>query len=195
MREGPEFDPRTHRKRCRRWNQPGHAHFLTFSCFQRRPFLSRDRSRGWFVDAVRAARTKHCFDLWAYVIMPEHAHLIVFPTRPSYDVSAILKSIKQAVSYAAIAYVRTHAPEFMPQMTDHQPSGKVSLRFWQRGGGHDRNLFSTGEIWEKVEYVNNNPVERGLCARADEWPWSSAADYAGTGVGPLELQLDQLPRF
>jgi len=32
-------------KRCRRLNEPGHAHALTFSCFRRQPFLSKDRSR------------------------------------------------------------------------------------------------------------------------------------------------------
>ena len=41
-----------HRKRCRRENITGHAHFLTFSCFDRRPYLSRDRTRTWLIDAI-----------------------------------------------------------------------------------------------------------------------------------------------
>ncbi len=80
-------------------------------------------------------------------------------------------------------------------MTDAQPNGKSSIRFWQRGGDYDRNLHSTKEIWEKISYVHNNPVKRGLCRRADEWKWSSAADYSGSGKGLIELNLEQLPRY
>ena len=50
-------------KTCKRWNEPGHAHELTFSCFHRLPLLSRDRSREWFVAAVNRARAKYRFDL------------------------------------------------------------------------------------------------------------------------------------
>src|SRR5687767_2147446 len=78
-----------HRKRCKRFNDPGHAHYLTFSCFQRRPFLSRDRTRQWLVDAIALSREKHEFDLWAYVIMPEHAHAIILPRREAYEISDI----------------------------------------------------------------------------------------------------------
>ena len=37
------------RKRCKRYNIPGEAHELTFSCFQRLPLLSKDRTRHWFL--------------------------------------------------------------------------------------------------------------------------------------------------
>jgi putative transposase len=52
---------RDHRKLCRRINEPGHAHALTFSCFQRRPFLSKDGSRRWLIAAIEQARAKHAF--------------------------------------------------------------------------------------------------------------------------------------
>ena len=52
------------RKTCKRYNVPGHAHYLTFSCFQRRPFLNRDRSRGWMIDAIALARDRHLLDRW-----------------------------------------------------------------------------------------------------------------------------------
>jgi putative transposase len=87
-----------HRKACRRINEPGHAHSLTFSCFSRRPFLSKDRSRRWLVEAIDRAREKHAFDLWAYVVMPEHVHLLIWPRKPVYSTSRMLTSIKLPVS-------------------------------------------------------------------------------------------------
>src|SRR5438477_13196665 len=70
-----------HHKQCHRENLPGQAHFLTFSCFQRRPFLAKDRTRNWLIESIAAATVKHHLDLWAYVIMPEHVHLIIFPRK------------------------------------------------------------------------------------------------------------------
>jgi putative transposase len=124
-----------HRKTCKRYNLAGHAHALTFSCFRRQPFLSKDRSRLWFTDAVERAREKQAFHLWAYVVMPEHVHLLVWPTHGDYNVSEILNSVKLSVVKRALTFVRQEAPSFLAKMEDRQPKGKVHYRFWQRGGG------------------------------------------------------------
>jgi len=80
-----ELSPRrvgAQRKRLRRADNPGDARFLTFSCFRRQPLLSRERSCRWLLDAMDRARETHGFDLWAFVIMPEHVHLLVYPATP-----------------------------------------------------------------------------------------------------------------
>ena len=131
-----------HRKACERWDTPGSAHYLTCSCFDRKPFLSRDRTRQWLIDSIQYAQQKHNFHLWAYVIMPEHFHLIIWPREKNYRISRILESIKLPVTRKARHFVLTEAPEFAPQMTDRQPNGMTAIRFWLRGGGYDRNLYS-----------------------------------------------------
>ena len=68
-----------HRKRVKCYNEAGHAHELTFSCFRRLPLLSRDRSCRWFVAAMEKSRRDGRFLLWAYVIMPEHVHVLLWP--------------------------------------------------------------------------------------------------------------------
>lgn len=185
--------PPSHRKRCRRHNEPGHAHSLTFSCFQRRQFLSRDRTRQWLVDAIDRARKKHHFHIWAYVIMPEHVHLLLWPTRANYSIEGILNSIKRSVTNKALIFVRQTAPTFLLQMEDRQPNGDVHYRFWQRGGGYDRNVTEPTTIWAEMDYIHANPVRRRLCQRSIDFPWSSAAWYH-SGVGPLSMDVESLPR-
>jgi putative transposase len=182
-----------HRKTCKRYNNPGDAHALTFSCFHRQPFLSKDRSRQWLVEAIDRARQQHGFHVWAYVIMPEHAHLLVWPSEAEYDISEVLNSIKQSVAKRALIYVRREAPAFLSRMEDHQPNGKTHYRFWQRGGGFDRNVVEPAIVYRQIDYYHNNPVRRGLCDRPEDWFWSSAADYAGVRTGPLELNRESLP--
>ena len=185
--------PSGHRKRCRRYNEPGHAHALTFCCFRRQCFLARDRARLWTLDAIDRARRKHAFHLWAYVLMPEHVHLLVCPTTPAYDISAFLASAKIPVARSAIAFVRRHAPDFLHRMTDRQPNGQVSLRFWQRGGGYDRNVWEPRYVWEMIDYIHANPVRRGLCGRPEDWPWSSARGSQGLDRGALTIDRESLP--
>lgn len=183
-----------HRKRLHRINEPGHAHALTFSCFRRQPFLNRDRSRQWLLKAIGVARARHRYHVWAYVLMPEHAHVLVWPTEHDYDVSAFLASVKTSVSRTALAYVRKNAPEFLPRMLDQQPNGDCRYRFWQRGGGYDRNVIEPKTAWSEIDYYHANPVRRGLCVRPTEWPWSSAATYAVLTNGPRRLDRESLPR-
>ena len=183
------------RKTCKRYNIPGHAHFLTFSCFHRRPFLARDRTRRWMLDAIALARERHRFDLWAWVIMPEHAHLLLLPREADYDVSAILSTLKQPVAKRAIEFVRREAPQFARWMADRAPDGREVLRFWQRGGGYDHNVWSPQRAWEKIDYCHANPVRRKLVTRPEDWPWSSYLDHVGLReVGwPLTIDRASLP--
>jgi putative transposase len=127
--------------------------------------------------------------------MPEHVHLLVWPTQDEYDVSDFFSSVKQSVAKRALPYVRRTAQAFLSRMKDLQPNGKIHYRFWQRGGGYDRNVIEPGIIYRQIVYIHNNPVRRGLCERAEDWIWSSAADHAGVRAGPLRLDLDSIPSF
>jgi putative transposase len=155
--------------------------------------LAKDRSRQWLIEAIDRARTKHLFHIWAYVIMPEHAHLLLWPTTSSYDVSDWLSSMKQSASKRALIYVRKHTPRFLSRMEDRQPNGTTQYRFWQRGGGYDRNIVEPATAFTEIEYIHNNPVRRGLCQRPEDWLWSSAADYANSRTGSLRIDRDSVP--
>jgi len=170
------------RKKVCHFDQFGHAHFLTFSCYRRLPLLSKDRTRRWFVDALRAARSKHHFDLWAWVLMPEHVHLVVWPRRAGYRMASILADVKRPVGQQAIAYLEEHHREFLERLTVRNRN-RTYRRFWQAGPGQDRNIYDPAAAHEIIEYVHDNPVRRGLVSQPEDWPWSSAAEWAGrTGV-------------
>jgi putative transposase len=181
-------------KRRKRFNETGHAHELTFSCFRRQPFLTGDLARTWLVAAVQLARVKHSFDVWAYVFMPEHAHLLIWPKSPTYDISKIFATIKLPVTRRALHHVHMNAPEFLARMRDEQPNGEIHYRFWQRRGGYDRDSYEPTTIWNQIEYIHANPVRRGLCCRAVDWHWSSAGIYAVLRQGPIPIDFDSLPR-
>jgi putative transposase len=127
--------------------------------------------------------------------MPEHLHLLIWPTMEEYDVSAMFGAIKQSVAKRALIYVRRNTPGFLSRMEDRQPTGKVHYRFWQRGGGYDRNVVEPNIVYDQIDYIHNNPVRRGLCENPEDWFWSSAADHLELRKGPLRLDLESLAQF
>jgi len=55
----------------------GDLHFITFSCYERRPLLGTIRARNVFVRFLGKVRGEYGFLLVGYVLMPEHVHLWV----------------------------------------------------------------------------------------------------------------------
>jgi putative transposase len=144
------------------------------------------------IETIEQAKEKYPFDLWAWVIMPEHVHLLVFP-KEGIQVSKFLFAIKEPVARLASKYVQREAPGFIPQMLDIQPNGKKIVRFWQRGGGYDRNILTVAELQEKIKYIHRNPVRRELVKGPEEWMWSSYRAWEYNVDEPLKIDRDTLP--
>ncbi len=180
-----------YKRLCQRFNIPGHAHELTFSCYQNRAFLSKERTCQFLVDSISQARDKHQFDLWAYVFMPNHVHLVICPRLKNYYISDILLSIKQPVSRKAIAYLENENPDSLKLLATGQQHQKY--RFWQKGGGYDRNITSTETLIHTIRYIHNNPVRKQLASSPDKWLFSSAKEWMGLGQGPITLDVDNYP--
>jgi putative transposase len=179
---------RAHRRRS--FDEPGHAHELTFTCYRRHRFLGSDRTCLWLSQAIDRARERLGFALWAYVFMPEHVHLIVHSHRSDGRVSSILKAIKQPVGRRAVAYLESHAPHWLPRISRVR-NGRVERLFWQPGGGYDRNLVDPRTLMSAIDYLHQNPVRRTLVEREVDWLWSSAGWFAGEGRN--RLRPDPIP--
>ena len=189
MSEVPDF------KRMKRIEGRRHGRFLNFSCFQNRAFLKSERAKAWLIASVQLAMDKHEVDLWAYVIMPTHVHLMVFPRRVETLMSRFVSTLKQSVSKRALAWVEKNTPFFLPQMADVAPNGEITHRFWQRGPGFDRNLWSPKAIRNGIKYIHMNPVVDKLCKHPHEWPWSSAGWYRDRTPGPLPVTIPWLEGY
>ncbi len=177
-----------HRKTVRHFDEPGVAHYLTFSCLRRQQLLSKDRTRLWLIDSLTKANAKHGMHLWAWVIMPEHVHLLVWPTMP-YSIAAYLRSFKTPMAKKAITHLRTEAPTFLSRLQ----SADGAFHFWQIGPGYDENVSEPRRVHEIIEYIHNNPVKRGLCLAPEDWRWSSARAWRGDLDVPIQVQRTHVP--
>ncbi len=98
--------------------------------------------------------------------MPEHVHLLL--SEPD---EAALATALQALKQSVARRLGLRAPE----------------PFWQ-ARYYDFNVWTEGKRIEKLRYMHRNPVVRGLCARPQDWAWSSFRHHA-TGVeGAVEIE-------
>jgi REP element-mobilizing transposase RayT len=59
------------------FQQSGQLHFLTFSCYRRRPNFASPHSRACFESSLERVRQSYGLCVYGYVVMPEHVHLLV----------------------------------------------------------------------------------------------------------------------
>jgi putative transposase len=148
-------------------------HFITFSCYQRKPLLGSAHARNVFVKILGEVRKRHPFSLVGYVLMPEHVHLLLSePARGT--PSKIVQVLKQRVSRVLRKKKRRSFTGQLRLPFSEEESGPK--RFWQRRF-YDFNVWSRGKRKEKINYMHANPVTRKLVKHPKDWPWSSWSFY------------------
>ncbi len=143
----------------------GALHFITFSCYRRRPLLADTCGYNTFEHELEPLRAKYEFTVSGYVLMPEHVHLLVGEPRNT-SLATALQLLKQNTSRKL-------------NITEDQ--------FWQRRY-YDFNVWSEVKRLEKLCYMHRNPVRRGLVERPEDWPWSSFLHHATGAVGTVEIE-------
>jgi putative transposase len=149
----------------KRYQSAGNFHFLTFSCDQRRPYFRTPGSRDLFERSLEQTRANYSFDIFGYVVMPEHIHLLVSePTKA--PLSRAIQALKVSVS----------------KQSKQRPFWLVRY--------HDFNVITLGKHLEKLRYLHRNPVTRGLVETPEAWPHSSYLTYATRTQRTVHITLE-----
>ena len=151
----------------KRYQQTRQLHFVTFSCYHRKPLLAEPQARDLFVQTLETVRRWYGFWLIGYAVMPEHVHLLLSEPE-SKDLALVLQMLKQMVSRNL-----RPAPAKSP--------------FWQ-ARYYDFNVWSEEKRVEKLRYIHRNPVKRGLVERPEDWLWSSFHHYLTGEEGVVEIE-------
>jgi putative transposase len=163
-----------------RYYGAGYSHFITTSCFQRRPLFGTPRSRDLFLEVMEHIRERHHFVIVGYVVMPEHVHLL-FTEPERGNPSLVLAALKQTFAHRLLRELRAKTGA----QTDPLFSTPVALgHVWQRRF-YDFVVFSEKKRVEKLRYMHRNPVLRGLVQKPEHWLWSSFRHYAYGERGPV----------
>jgi putative transposase len=117
------------------------------------------------------------FGLAAFVFMPEYVHMLVYPRSPNPRIDLLLKAIKRPFSMRIKRALITAQSSLLKRLTVTERPGVDCFRFWQEGGGYDRNLRTGSAVLAAIDYIHLNPVRRGLCELPSQWKWSRGRFY------------------
>jgi putative transposase len=151
--------------RLKHYQQTHHLHFITFTCFHRARFLQTAQACEVFVQTLERVRCWYGFYVVGYVVMPEHVHLLI--SEPEHgSLALVLQMLKQVVSRK----LRTGASPF-----------------WQ-ARYYDFNVWSERKRIEKLRYLHENPVRRGLVDQPEDWRWSSFRHHMAGEDSVVEIE-------
>jgi len=144
--------------RLRRYYSKNNTYFVTSVTYARRPILLEHADL--ISAAINATKKRVDFDLIAWVVLPDHIHLVLDPLTS--DLSGILKRIKQSFS--------------MNYRKRTGYSGRVwQLRFW------DHIIRNQDDMNTHLDYTHYNPVKHGLVDDPLRYPHSSIHRFAREG--------------
>ncbi|NND59030.1 MAG: transposase [Gammaproteobacteria bacterium] len=131
---------------------PDYPHHITQRGSRKQQTFFGDDDYLEYLRLLHENQLKADVDIWAYCLMPNHVHLVAVPKNPD-GLSKLL------------------------QVTHHRYARRVNSRYGWRGHLWQERFHSfvmdERHLLAAVRYVELNPVRADLCARADQWRWSS----------------------
>jgi REP element-mobilizing transposase RayT len=159
------------------YNLPNQVHFITTNVFQRIPIFSSIDYRKIVIQKINFYRKKYDFKLIGYVIMPDHIHLLI-QSPPRQNISDIMRDLKRSVAMEIFGRLKLESKDQLLERfkLPRIKSKNHTFSLWQRRF-IDFNIFSEKKLYEKLEYIHNNPVRGKLVSSPSDWIFSSYRNY------------------
>jgi len=158
---------------------PNHLYFVTTSVAGRRHLLALPFLARIVLGSLRFMRQEQWIKIYAYVIMPNHVHLVV-KCMESHTPSQVMRDFKKFTSKQITKELQRRNERGLLHELESAVSSarKQSYRVWEEGY-FDKSIYSEAFLFQKMEYIHNNPLQPnwGLAATAAEYPYSSARNY------------------
>ena len=149
----------------RRVHEAG-TYFVTSRTWQSRSLFINGEICNMFLESLLEYRHQGHYSLHAFVLMPEHFHLLITPAE-----NVALERAMQFIKGGSAHRIRDER--------------KLTSPVWQRGFS-DHRIRDYGDYEAHVRYIEQNPVKRSLVGSPIDYEWSSARS---TGAA-----LDDLPQ-
>lgn len=150
------------------------------------------------VDAIRYCQENKGLQVYAWVLMSNHLHLVVGLKQDHSDkdetleLSNIIRDFKKYTSKKIVEAIQDNVQESRKEWMLNrfayagQNDSKISnYRFWQEGY-YVETIVTKKFLRQKVDYIHQNPVRREVVANPEEYLYSSAVNYVG-GKGLLDV--------
>ena len=179
----------SHKYKVRNNDKP---YFVTFATVYWIDVFTRNAYRDEFLDSLRFCQQRKGLEVYAWCLMPSHAHLILGTHQK--PIHEIIRDFKAFTSRRLRELINDHPQEsrkeWMVWLIGRAGMHNGNNNEWQlwQPGYHPVELENWSMCKQKMDYIHYNPVEAGFVDEPAGWLYSSARDYSG-GKGLLEVEV------
>jgi REP element-mobilizing transposase RayT len=163
---------------------PDGLYFITYAVVYWVDVFTRDEYRNILIDSWKHCQKEKGLVIHAWIIMTNHIHMIVSKNGETL-LQDIMRDMKKYTSLKILSAIRNNEKEsrreWMLQLFSEAGktnSNNKDFQFWKQDN-HPFILFTEKFFDQKINYLHENPVRAGLVNQAEDWTYSSAADYCG----------------
>ncbi len=167
-----------------KFHNPDGVYFVSFAVVEWIDVFTRNDYKDILLESLEFCQRQKGMEIFAWCIMSNHMHLI-FRSVNGVKPELLLGDFKRYTSKAVVNAIKDNPRESRREWLLEQfkrageKSSNVSTyQFWQHNN-KPIELWSNKVIFEKINYIHNNPVEEGLVSYPQDYVYSSARDYAG----------------
>jgi len=154
------------------------VYFSTSTIVDWLPVFTTDTYFSILVNSLKYCQIHKGLNIVAYVIMPEHTHLVTSNPEQG-SLSDIMRDLKRFTSKEITRQLeKDNAFSLLNvlQKSAAKGIGNTEYKVWQ-DGFHPEAIYSEKFLKQKVDYIHHNPVRRRLVSKPEEWRYSSARNY------------------
>jgi putative transposase len=160
----------------RRLYLSGQPVFITAVTYKRRRIFSNIQCIHLLLSTIDSVKVLRPFDLLAYVIMPDHIHLLIKTPEDSPNFSPIISSIKRN-------FIRNYRKT--NDGSDQSPIWQP--RFW------DHVIKDDYDFEKHLDYIHWNPVKHGFVDDPIKWQWSTYSKWYEDGFYDETWGKEEIP--
>jgi len=158
---------------------PANLYFITTTAVHRAQLLNPDINKQIIIDSFSYMRLKKWINLYAFVVMPNHIHLIV-RFLGSHNLSDVMREFKKHTSKQIIHLAQAESNHKMLSYLEKAAETIKDQHYKVWEDGYDaRDVFSLPFLKQKMDYLHNNPCQPQwrLVDQLEDYIWSSACFY------------------
>ena len=162
---------------------PDGAYFVTLTVQNWVDVFVRNRYKNILVESLAYCQKHKGLEIFAWCIMSSHAHLIIrAKDGGGFLLPDILRDFKKFTSKEILKAIEENPQESRKEwLLPMFENGK----FWQQGN-YPIEVWTNKVIYQKLDYIHENPVQEGVVYSPEQYVYSSAIDYADE-KGLLEI--------
>jgi REP element-mobilizing transposase RayT len=167
-----------------KFHNPEGVFFVSFAVVEWIDVFTRNDYKNILIESLKFCQREKGMEIYAWCIMTNHLHL-VFRSVNGQKPELLLGDFKRFTSKEVVKAIKENPGESRKEWLLEQfkkagasSSNVEEFQFWQHNN-KPIELWSNKVLFEKINYIHNNPVDEGLVYYPQDYVYSSAKDYAG----------------